>query len=280
MLLRCKQILRSKLKRPQFIKRDRQCLNLTRAILRGLGARRVCVAFGISFVTSLTVIFIAALISTDAHPIQRLIDELAAIPAFRSSGTSDQEEFLSRLSREERRAFTSSVGYLAEVITRATKNTSTNKKLAQSIVAQSLAANYDPLLVAAVIKSESTFNQAATSNRGAQGLMQVMPSTAEYIRQIHGESKDKSSGAASNIDDGIRYLKYLEKKFKGNRELALIAYNWGPANVNQALSGGKKFPQASVRYARNILSDQRRWQQEYLKRAPEFQHIELETATG
>ena len=282
MFNRLRILINQRLKRPQFIKRRRQSAKFARDVLEGLAAKRVLLAFGVSLLTSLTVIIAAELFTSDTHPIRRLIDELAAIPAFRSSGTSDQEEFLSRLNREDRRAVASSVGYLSEVIDRATKNSLNNKKLAQSIVTQSMAANYDPLLVAAVIKYESTFDQAARSNRGARGLMQVMPATAEYLRQKQGlsASTHNTTSTAGNIRIGIQYLKYLEKKFHGNRELALIAYNWGPSNVNQAISNGTRFPQASVKYARNILTDQKRWQTEFAARAPEFQHLELETATG
>ena len=282
MFNRLKNHLKQRLKRPQFIKRKRRYAKFARDVLHGLSAKRTILAFSISLLTSLSVIFAVAILRSGTDPIGRLIDELAAIPAFRSSGTSDQEEYLSRLSREDRRAMASSVGYLSEVIHRNTKDSSANKKLAQTIVTQSMAANYDPLLVAAVIKYESTFNQAATSNRGARGLMQVMPATAEYLRQSQGLSATthNTSSTAGNLRVGIQYLKYLERKFNGNRELALIAYNWGPTNVNEAINNGKRFLQASVKYARNILSEQKRWQLEFAARAPEFQHLELDIATG
>ena len=85
----------------------------------------------------------------------------------------------------------------------------------------------DGLLLAAVVETESRFSPRAVSPRGAVGLMQVLPSTAE----AYG-SPDLFDPHA-NLDVGSRYLRRLIKTYDGDLELALAAYNAGPAAVDR-----------------------------------------------
>jgi soluble lytic murein transglycosylase-like protein len=142
--------------------------------------------------------------------------------------------------------------------------------LAHIIVHESEKAGYDPLFVAAVIRSESMFRHGATSSRGAKGLMQLMPSTGKYISErekIALTRAEDLNDPATNVRLGIAYLKYLDRKFNGNRERVLIAYNWGPSNVLLSMRGGVKPPTQSLQYAKTILSAHNQWQNEFTRHA-------------
>lgn len=141
----------------------------------------------------------------------------------------------------------------------APKNTNPDV-LAEAIVSESAKQGYDPLFVAAVVKSESTFNTAARSNKGAQGLMQIMPSTGAWISSKKGYSRGKLTDPGHNLKLGIAYLKHLESEYRGNRLFALVAYNWGPGHVDSATNGKKRIPKQCMTYALKILRDYKSWQ--------------------
>jgi soluble lytic murein transglycosylase-like protein len=97
-------------------------------------------------------------------------------------------------------------------------------------------------LLVAVAWEESRLNPNARSNAGARGLLQVMPQTARML----GTSPDDPR---ANIRAGARYLSQLLKRFGGDLELALAAYNAGPTAVERA---GRAPTLATLRYAKNV----------------------------
>jgi hypothetical protein len=114
------------------------------------------------------------------------------------------------------------------------------------------AKNFDvnPLLVDSVIQVESNYNPFAVSSKGAQGLMQLMPGTAQRF------GVTDSFDPKQNIEAGVRYLKFLQDTFQDDR-LAIAAYNAGenavakykdvppyPETVSYVAKVGKKYGQA------------------------------------
>jgi len=85
-----------------------------------------------------------------------------------------------------------------------------------------------PKLLRAVIAQESGFRPCAVSEKGAKGLMQLMPATAE---QFH--VKD-AFDPQENLDAGAKFLRQLLEKYKGDLPLSLAAYNAGAVTVDAA----------------------------------------------
>lgn len=106
----------------------------------------------------------------------------------------------------------------------------------QEIIKYSQEYDVDSALVASVINTESSFKENVQSQKGAVGLMQLMPSTAEWLAGKVGEeySDERLYEPEFNIKLGSYYLSYLIKYF-GDRELAICAYNAGQGNVSNWL---------------------------------------------
>lgn len=86
----------------------------------------------------------------------------------------------------------------------------------------------DPALVRAVIETESNWNPAAISRKGALGLMQLIPTTAQRF------GVNDAFSPKQNVDAGVKYLKTLLERYNGNLDLALAAYNAGEGAVDRA----------------------------------------------
>lgn len=104
----------------------------------------------------------------------------------------------------------------------------------------------DRELIQAVIAVESCFQQRAVSSAGAQGLMQLMPATAERF------GVSDSFNARQNILAGSRYLNWLLKRYGGNLRYAVAAYNAGEGRVDQY--GGIPPYRETQKYVKNVLA--------------------------
>lgn len=106
--------------------------------------------------------------------------------------------------------------------------------------------NVDPYLIMAIMKIESNLDVYAVSSKGAQGLMQIMPSTQRDVGVYSPFDPEE------NIEGGIKYIKYLLDKYH-NIELALAAYNAGPGCVDK-FKGIPPFKETK-RYVRLVLQE-------------------------
>src|SRR5262245_43877807 len=90
----------------------------------------------------------------------------------------------------------------------------------------SLQHDVDPVLVQAVVRVESAFNPSAVSRKGAGGLMQLMPRTASAL------GVPDRFDPRENIRGGVRHLRYLLDRYRGNVAMAVAAYNAGEGAVD------------------------------------------------
>ena len=133
----------------------------------------------------------------------------------------------------------------------------------------------DPSLIAGVIYAESKFNDS-TSSAGALGLMQLLPSTADFIADRSGGTAFTTEDLSTpdiNIAYGSWYLRYLLDRYGGDEVLALAAYNGGMGNVDrwvaEARARGERlnvadipFPETQA-YVQRVLDARREYRRTY-----------------
>ncbi|MDA3903892.1 MAG: lytic transglycosylase domain-containing protein [Desulfuromusa sp.] len=101
-----------------------------------------------------------------------------------------------------------------------------------------------PELIRSVVTAESDYDPTAASHAGAQGLMQLMPATAQEL------GVQDSFDPLQNLSGGCRYLKQLLVKYDGDLDHALAAYNWGQGNVDR--HGLKNMPEETRNYLAKV----------------------------
>jgi|SRR5271165_333825 len=168
---------------------------------------------------------------------------------------------------------------LAGVLALAAENAARNPPLpltnAAIIREQASAKHLDPALIAAVIYTESKF-EPRPSVAGAEGLMQILPTTAYYLARLSGGSRFTAGDLATprvNVAYGSYYLRYLLDHYAGNEMLALAAYNGGLTNVDEwrahAEAEGREltveaipFPETRE-YVQRVMTAQERYRSTY-----------------
>ncbi|MFL6244677.1 MAG: lytic transglycosylase domain-containing protein [Thermoanaerobaculia bacterium] len=133
------------------------------------------------------------------------------------------------------------------------------------IYEKALKYDVDPALVAAVIEQESRFKPRARSHVGARGLMQLMPRTGRWMgaRDLYNPEQ--------NVDAGVRYIKYLDKRFNGDVKKIIAAYNGGEGNVMR-YRGVPPFRETR-QYVRKVMKN-------YDKRTRQMEKYEQEQLGG
>lgn len=146
---------------------------------------------------------------------------------------------------------------------------------AGTIRQQAAEKHLDPALIAAVIYAETKFDPRPSS-AGAQGLMQLLPSTAEFLAHLSGgvgfQTADLAHPAV-NIAYGSYYLRYLLDHYHGDEMLAVAAYNAGLTNVDEwvarARARGEDLTESTIpfpetrEYVRRVLDAQRAYRATY-----------------
>ncbi|HYH78194.1 MAG TPA: transglycosylase SLT domain-containing protein [Longimicrobium sp.] len=123
------------------------------------------------------------------------------------------------------------------------------RELAESIYDLALQEDIDPDVAFGLVRTESEFKNHATSHVGAVGLTQLMPATARGMRK--GTTIADLRNPQINLSIGFKFLREMLNHYDGDRELALLAYNRGPGNVDRILKRGGDPDNG---YARAVIS--------------------------
>jgi soluble lytic murein transglycosylase len=167
------------------------------------------------------------------------------------------------------------VGLVATMLQQVRRNQELPLGDTRIIREQAAEKHLDPALIAAVIYAETKFDPRP-SPAGAQGLMQILPSTAYYLAHLSGGVSFTAGDLAQpsvNLAYGSYYLRYLLDHYDGNEMLAVAAYNGGLTNVDQwvahANAAGRQlsveeipFPETRE-YVQRVLDAQRAYRATY-----------------
>ncbi len=116
-------------------------------------------------------------------------------------------------------------------------------RLTQAILKEAAKYGFDPVFVAAVIKTESRYNPLAIGGVGEIGLMQIRPETAFWIAKKYNitfTNANDLKDPVKNVVIGVAYLDYLRGTFPDKAYRYIAAYNMGPRNVRKLIAQNKK----------------------------------------
>jgi soluble lytic murein transglycosylase len=135
-------------------------------------------------------------------------------------------------------------------------------KLGEAVLTESARAGYDPLFILALVSVESRFRLKVASERGARGLVQLMPSTFAWISarepDIGGLDSDAGEDPVIDVRLAVRYFRWLEHRFRV-RDDALMAYNAGPKKIERYRRSGAEVPERIKEYPRRIKREYARF---------------------
>jgi soluble lytic murein transglycosylase-like protein len=126
--------------------------------------------------------------------------------------------------------------------------------LARHIVREANRHRLDPDLVLAVMHIESLYDNFAVSDKNAMGLMQILPTTGEWLAPQLGiawRGPQTLFDPIVNVRMGVAYLRQLVDRYDGDVATALAAYNWGPGHIDGRLRQGEPLPTI---YAQSVLA--------------------------
>jgi len=139
-------------------------------------------------------------------------------------------------------------------------NSRLRERLADAVLTESSRGGLDPLFVLALVSVESRFRISVESERGASGLMQLMPSTFAWIAGREPDIADDAAVMDDPVIDvrlAVRYFKWLEHRFR-SRDEALMAYNAGPKRLQQYKRSGE-IPDSLREYPRRVMKEYQRF---------------------
>lgn len=136
----------------------------------------------------------------------------------------------------------------------------------------------DPYLVAALVNVESGFEETRVSPRGAVGLMQVMPSTAEEVRDRSEMPSRVTTETLKdpevNLEYGATYLSRLVERYEGHVPSALAAYNAGPSNADKWRDSASEESSAGAALLESIdYPETRRYIRDVLKQREDYRRL-------
>ena len=192
----------------------------------------------------------------DPGDVQRLQDLLAK----REAELSTMRDRLRVMVEEERWYAEADMLGIPRLLRRSALTDRAQRRVAIAIVREAEANGLDPLLVVAVIRTESAFNAYAVSGVGAMGLMQMVPTTGNVLALQRGtalRNRQTLFDVELNIELGTAYLAALLREF-GATEAALLAYNGGPAYARRVLRNPDSRKRFTAGYPKDVIVEWRR----------------------